>query len=821
MNKFIRLVIILLCLGTVLVSFLIAIKPGANIFCIKYKIDPQAIVKDAGISYRFRPDVNPFFFRMQDIRLSENGRLQTRTSSTNVVNNGNGTYSIDISSEGVTYIYFSSSDNSNPTTNGRTYAIYLPLTFVSRTNGVVILILLLPLVVRLAIYTLAEPKQRQIITSSPGGIFQVFNRFFDDSLVNIPADLHKLWQEKTNSTFIKRLITTLALAAYFYIFMEWIFIVTMPSFMSLTSFYNKVTILLLSGLWFFIFCAIGAIILTIFDILTGIALKYSAAHYLELAVPSVVLSSLILLLVDNFTYTIFKFGIINSTGIARWLYALFFVFISGYIYIKFLRFFILADKPAIKKSTKYPLFFLSLGLLGISVGLALTKLDWSILFTSRLNPTTQKAASRPNIILLGSDGISADHLSVYGYNRDTTPQLNELAQTSLVADNAFPNASKTAGSIVSLMTSKYPTQTRVMFPPNILTGINAFQHLPGILRSQGYQAVEFGTPYFVDAYSYNFQNAFDMVNNRTEDANSLHALGQKLGFDGEVYFLYLVNDRILNRIQHILFLGQMQNPYAMVTQPAQAINDNKKIAQALNLLDNSQQPIFIHLHLLGTHGSRYNPPLNIFSKGEVQNKSWMVDFYDDTLVAFDKQVGMIIDHLKANGQFDNTILIIYTDHNYKYQVNERIPLMIHFPFGQYAGRIKSNVENIDIAPTIVDYLGIPIPQWMEGESLLHGEPGSHRLIFGSMLSNDIINEDNANELDISRLKPPFYQFSYLDVIDCQRWYVLNLVDNIWSSGDVAGYEFPCSQDSLLSFEEIKQAAIDQLTKDGFNASSIR
>ena len=116
--------------------------------------------------------------------------------------------------------------------------------------------------------------------------------------------------------------------------------------------------------------------------------------------------------------------------------------------------------------------------------------------------TAESSINLPNIILFSVEGLDASHLSVFGYERDTTPFLDEIADDSLIAENNFTNSLKTAGSIVSLLTGKYPTTTRVLFPPDILRADDSYQHLPGILRNAGYYAAQFGQKYYVDAYQY-------------------------------------------------------------------------------------------------------------------------------------------------------------------------------------------------------------------------------------------------------------------------------------------------------------------------------
>lgn len=92
---------------------------------------------------------------------------------------------------------------------------------------------------------------------------------------------------------------------------------------------------------------------------------------------------------------------------------------------------------------------------------------------------------RPNIFLLTADGLNADHMSVYGYDRDTTPFLKSISSELMILENHFTNSSATSGSIISIFTGKYPADTRVLYPPDILDDKDAFQRLPGILRSLG------------------------------------------------------------------------------------------------------------------------------------------------------------------------------------------------------------------------------------------------------------------------------------------------------------------------------------------------
>jgi arylsulfatase len=93
-----------------------------------------------------------------------------------------------------------------------------------------------------------------------------------------------------------------------------------------------------------------------------------------------------------------------------------------------------------------------------------------------------------------------------------------------------------------------------------------------------------------------------------------------------------------------------------------------------------------------------------FSAGQsIQDQEpWSDDFYDDSILDFDMNVGEVIDELTKLGLLENTILIIGSDHGQQWNQLNRLPLIIRFPQGQYAGRIQTNVQNLDIAPTILD-----------------------------------------------------------------------------------------------------------------------
>lgn len=283
-----------------------------------------------------------------------------------------------------------------------------------------------------------KTPQRHIHVLQPGSA--------EPSSQSKPSYFQGLWQQvKIRAVFWKHLFTITVLVAFLYIFMEWLFFVTMPSFMSVLSFSGKVVVFLLSGWEFSLICIIVLAVFIIIDFLAILTYISNVTHYLGWALPTVILSALILLMIDNFTYTTFKFGISTSSGILRVVYALLFVLLTGYVYFHILRSsgHVEARSPNLRSWNLC--FYVSAGILVITTGLAVFNLHFDNLIPAQNGIQGQPASRYPNIILLGSDGLNANQLSVYGYYRETTPRLKELAQSSLVAENAFTNSGNSGG----------------------------------------------------------------------------------------------------------------------------------------------------------------------------------------------------------------------------------------------------------------------------------------------------------------------------------------------------------------------------------------
>jgi len=352
-------------------------------------------------------------------------------------------------------------------------------------------------------------------------------------------------------------ITVFSLAFFstaFYTSMEWLYFVTKPSFMSGMNVWGILKIWLQTNFVVFIptFCILALLFLC--AKLIPVLRIGRICRWIAGLVPVFFIGITILLLVDNFTYTLFQIGIISASGIYRGIYGVCFLILLFQIYKKIYP--SLRQKPGNSKRALLlwiPIFILLLSLL-------VTFLDIPQEFNTHTLVDAGKVTARPNIILLGSDGISARNLSLYGYSRETTPYLKNLSSESLLMKNHMSNSGKTTGSITSIFTGKLPSKTRVSFPPDKLNSVDAYQHLPGILKELGYKSVEIAIPHYLDATEINLLHGFDQVNDKLIDNGPSMQKFRAVFSNDIVYFLGIIYERIIDRLSHIFYIHQMVNP---------------------------------------------------------------------------------------------------------------------------------------------------------------------------------------------------------------------------------------------------------------------
>ncbi len=369
---------------------------------------------------------------------------------------------------------------------------------------------------------------------------------------------------------------------------------------------------------------------------------------------------------------------------------------------------------------------------------------------------------RPNILLLTFDAFSARHMSVYGYNRETTPFMKKWAESASLFMRTNAESSYTGATTPSLMTGKR-TWTHRKYHHDI--GAKPLksetENIALILKEKGYFNSAFIVNDLASVKALGISNSIDIAPSVVEFTNprSIEGFIEKYlyllfgdnfstyNWIGQDDFIFTI---LLRRIDKNVFTTEF--PVELAFNKFLEVIDN-----------NSHEPFFAWIHVLPPHAPysplepfaetfnpswemrekndmyRYNPQINRlhaenlpFPNQLIEKIKLLRDYYDEFILYCDNQFENFIGELKKRNVLDDTVIIISADHGesfyehdyfqhgspHLYEQVTHIPLIIKEP-DQTEGRIIDDiVEQVDIPATILSLVDIPVPSWMEGSSLL-------------------------------------------------------------------------------------------------------
>jgi arylsulfatase A-like enzyme/Flp pilus assembly protein TadD len=292
---------------------------------------------------------------------------------------------------------------------------------------------------------------------------------------------------------------------------------------------------------------------------------------------------------------------------------------------------------------------------------------------------------RPNVLLITLDTTRADRLGCYGYDNAQTPNIDELAATGVLFENAICQAPLTLPSHASILTGTQPPLHGVRDNGGFYLE-DRFVTLAEVLRDQSY-----ATSAFVGAFV----------------LDSRWGLAQ--GFD--VY-----DDNFGLASQRAVALDAVQR------------RGDEAVEAFLGWLDNHvERDFFSWIHFYDPH-TPYAPPEPF--RTAFSDREW--GLYDGEIAYVDSLIGLVVEELRRRSVLDETLIVIVGDHGeslgqhgesghgfFVYDATLRVPLIIRFPSSRHGGKkVSSSVETVDILPTLLRELDLPIPQDVQGESLL-------------------------------------------------------------------------------------------------------
>jgi arylsulfatase A-like enzyme len=339
------------------------------------------------------------------------------------------------------------------------------------------------------------------------------------------------------------------------------------------------------------------------------------------------------------------------------------------------------------------------------------------------------AGTPPNVILVSIDTLRADHLGCYGYPYETSPSLDALAREGVLFRHTFSTTSWTLPSHVALLTSLNTPKHQVI---NILHKMkDSLPTTADILRNNGYYCAAFTGGGFVRR-SYGFSKGFDSFhqimkgNNLAVRRDEAESLSRRTSA--------WLDENCDKNFFLFLHTYQPHMPYENNSQAGKMFLDENSRWQKVRPKDIFQ----------GT--GKYRTKL---SEEDRQN---VIALYDGEIRYTDEYlIKPLVEKLKALGIYDNTLLIITSDHGeefYEHQnwlhgstlYNEsiKIPLIIKFPASRYRGTKVEDIARItDITPTILEEAKVDPGSFdFDGKSLLSlitGKEREERIFYADLI----------------------------------------------------------------------------------------
>ncbi len=335
----------------------------------------------------------------------------------------------------------------------------------------------------------------------------------------------------------------------------------------------------------------------------------------------------------------------------------------------------------------------------------------------------------PNVILITVDTLRFDHLGIYGYSRNTSPNIDTFARDSLVFDNGYSHAPVTSSSTGSLLSGFLPHETGVFQNNALPLRVNT---LAEFLKNRGYRTLAVVSNYVLRG-SQNFRQGFDYYDDDMEEKEAVRELPERTAGPTTEAAL-----RALERVgDNSFFLWvHYQDPHGPYTPPPHLANlfyEKRDGARTLPFSDtNSSDGSIPSYARLGAH-NEYD---------------YYVAQYDSEIYYFDQQFGVLIEKLKELELYNDALILVTADHgesmgehdyyfvheNHLYDTLIHIPLFVRFG-DSYRGRRHDYVQHIDVVPTVLELGDIETDLSWRGHNLLQDVPDS-RVVFAETRRRD-------------------------------------------------------------------------------------
>lgn len=306
-----------------------------------------------------------------------------------------------------------------------------------------------------------------------------------------------------------------------------------------------------------------------------------------------------------------------------------------------------------------------------------------------------------NVILIGVDTLRADRLSCYGYSKKTSPNFDALSADGVRFDQVASNAAWTSPSFTSILTGIVPSRHGVWSPGHVMRLQDRFDTLAELFRNHGWatHAIAFKAP----LYKGGLEQGFDVSFN-----GPFYAVGGEENLEEAMQWLEANADR-----RNFLFL-HFDDPHQPFTQPSPF-----DTAFGADPAD---------------HGIRLPYHFRKAKPNDDEMRGLVSDLYDGAIAFVDDRIGAFLDALKSRGLYDDAVIVLVADHGEAFWEHGlfghgeghlhdeviRVPLIVKPGRGDFARGtvVDTQVRGFDVMPTLLELVGIPVPEGVDAQSLV-------------------------------------------------------------------------------------------------------
>jgi hypothetical protein len=474
--------------------------------------------------------------------------------------------------------------------------------------------------------------------------------------------------------------------------------------------------------------------------------------------------------------------------------------------------------------------------------------------------TTQNGEQ--NVLIIVFDAWSAYHLSTYGYQRETTPNIARLAEQAVIYHNHYAGGNFTTPGTASILTGTLPWTHRALQPNG--TVIEPFVTRNIFSAFQSHYRIAYTHNPWANKLLMQFSNEMDelvpwlslflrsydeiihtLFKNDDDIASVSWTRNTNVSEEGFAYSLFLSHLYEALREKNI---ANISKEYPRGIPAIGKAEINFILDQAVNWINERltkiPQPFMGYFHFLPPHGpyrtsleftnvfgnDGYKPipkPEDIFtqkvSNAELNRKRTE---YDEFILYADNQFGMMFEHLKQSGLLENTWVVLTSDHGEMfergidghsvdalYQPVIRVPLMIFEPGRTTRTDIHIPTSAIDILPTMLHVTGQEIPDWAEGKILppyAATSPDVNRSIY-TVRSNKTNQTDPIERGSLTLTKGHYklhYYFGYEERSVTELVKLYNVDEDPEELADLASTEKEITTE-LFNELKLKLAAVNQ------------